>query len=219
MSTTGGWDVRRTVPPSVTPVTVAQAQDWLGVTGDDARLRRMILAATNLAELHMSRAIMTQTWKMTLDEWPGGVVDWWDAWHAVTQSEAGEDVLELPYPPLQSVTSVTTYDVDDTATSITTLTTPSISDYFIVDANAEPGRLVLRSDQAWPADTRIGVMAEIVWVAGYGDDDQDVPEAIKQGIMDMVAWQYEHRGDCDAGGVLEKSGALAWLGPYRIEEV
>ncbi len=210
MALTGIHSIKRTTPPATTPVTVKQAQDWLGVSGDDAILRRLILAATGMAERYMRRALITQTWTMAIDEWPGGVVDWWDAWHAVTQVEGGEDVLELPYPRLQSVTSVTTYDVDDTASSVT------VADYFIVDTNAEPGRLVLRSDQAWPADTRIGVRAEIVYVAGYGSDDADVPDDIKQGLLNLVTWQYEHRGDCDAGSALAKSGATGYLGPHRV---
>lgn len=207
--------LRRTTPPNTTPITVRQAQDWLGLAAgtDDNLLRRLILGMTDIAEKHTKRALITQSWTMSLDEWPGGVVDWWDAWHAVTLETSGDNYLELPYAPLQSVTSVTTYDVDDASTSIT------VGDYFIVDTNAEPGRMVLRSTQSWPVDTRIAVRAEIVYVSGYGDDDADVPYGVKQGILNMVAWQYEHRGDCDAGSVLAKSGALSALAPYRIMEV
>ena len=118
--------------------------------------------------------------------------------------------LELPYPPLQSVTSVTTYDTNDNPTVVT------VADVFIVDTNKEPGRLALRSGQSWPSDTRQVVRIEIIYKVGYGDAAEDVPEDIRMGIINHALWKYEHRGMQGCGTGLLASGAAAEYAEHRI---
>jgi uncharacterized phiE125 gp8 family phage protein len=191
----------RTVDATVEPISVSDVNGWLALNTNPIRTSMLIKTARDRAERYMHRAMNTQSWRMSRDLWPGGSVDWWDAWHAI-RTEAGHYYIELPYAPLQSVTSVKTYDIDDTATTIT------VDDVFIVDTDAQPGRLILRTGQPWPVDTRRGVRVEIVYVAGYGDDPEDVPAEFRQGMLQHVAWMHENRGDEGSGkdGFIE-SGA------------
>jgi uncharacterized phiE125 gp8 family phage protein len=208
----GERGLRRTSEPAALAVSVSDCQSWGNISGDSTYLTLAIKGVTDIAEKYLKQGLITQTWKMSLDRWPGGARDWWDTWHAVRTDQRAV-YLELPYSPLQSITSVTTYDTDDASTSVT------VADYFITDTNAMPGRLCLRSGQPWPTDTRNMVRIEIVYVTGYGNADTDVPEGIRTALMQAVVWMYEHRGDCDAGSAFVKSGAALALRAYKIMDV
>lgn len=212
MLTDGIRGLRRTTEPAALAVSVADCQAWGAITDDTAVLTLMIEGMTDIAEKYMKRALITQKWKMSLDRWPGMQGDWWDMWHSVRGDESGI-WLELPYAPLSAVDSINTYDTSDTATAIT------IADVFLVDTNAEPGRIGLRTGQQWPVDTRNIVRIEINYTNGYGATEASVPQGIKTGLMQAVTWQYEHRGDCDAGSAFVKSGAALALRTYKIMDV
>lgn len=205
--------LRRTTEPKSDPVTVEDLVKHfrLRAFDEDERtyLNGQIPAARGMVERFLGRALITQSWTMTLDAWPGGERDWWDAVHT-PRTTPSSGYLELPYPPLESVTSVTTYDDSDTATAITVAT------YFYVDTNSEPGRLVLRAGQNWPIDTRAGAKGKIIYVAGYGGAGEDVPAQIRLGIMTLALWLYENRGDKVARNPLGSSGAAGILESYRV---
>ncbi len=205
--------LRLTTAPAVEPVTFADIHpDHLKLTGDHERgyIEGLIAAAREEAEQFMRRALIDQSWTLTLDHWPGGSRDWWDDIHTPART-ASDLYLELPYPPLDSVTSINTYDTADVATPVVVATV------FYEDTNTEPGRLVLRSGQSWPIDTRRGGRIEIIYKTGYGVSGADVPEAIKHGIKLHVAWLYEHRGDgmmtMDA---MVQSGAAGRYSGYKV---
>jgi uncharacterized phiE125 gp8 family phage protein len=120
--------------------------------------------------------------------------------------------INLPRPPLQSITSVSTFDDADAET------TYAASNYF-VDTASEPGRLVLRKSAGAPTTTRAANGIKIVFVSGYGDDFSTVPEPMRQGILRTVAWQYQNRGDCDADEAARNSGAQVLWHDYRVLRV
>jgi uncharacterized phiE125 gp8 family phage protein len=109
---------------------------------------------------------------------------------------------------LQSVTSVTAYDDSDQASVF-------LAANYIVDLEREPGRLVLRNGAVWPSATRAANAIEIVFVAGYGDAADAVPEALQTAILHLVAFWYEHRGD-EALSFGVPVGVMALLAPYRL---
>ncbi|NIP96558.1 MAG: hypothetical protein GWO24_25240, partial [Akkermansiaceae bacterium] len=85
-------------------------------------------AARTLAEQVQGRALITQTWDLTLDGWPA------------------KGYFELPRAPLQSITSIKYYDEDDTEATVDSGT-------YFVDIASEPGRVVLNSGESWPSTT------------------------------------------------------------------
>ena len=117
--------------------------------------------------------------------------------------------ITLPYPPLLSVTHVKTYDDNDVAT------TWAASNYF-VDTTSIPGRIVARDGVSLPVATRVANGFEIEFVAGYGDDEADVPETVRTGILIMAAHLHEHRGDDDPAKAAQASGATSY---WRAEKV
>jgi uncharacterized phiE125 gp8 family phage protein len=95
--------------------------------------------------------------------------------------------LRLPKPPLQSVTSIQYYDIDDN---------PAVtvdSSTYLVDADSWPGRIYLRDGQSWPSVTLREIGGVVIqFVAGYGDAD-DVPAPIRQAMQLILSDWYENR--------------------------
>jgi uncharacterized phiE125 gp8 family phage protein len=55
-------------------------------------------------------------------------------------------------------------------------------------------------------------------VAGYGDDAEDVPQAIRQAMMLMIGHWYENREDTLGVGNIQRipQGSEYLLWPYRV---
>lgn len=156
--------------PSGEPVTLAEAKAHLRVdiTDDDVSIAGFIKGAREQFELDTRRALITQTWDLTLDAFPS----------------ASE--LELPLPPLASVTSITYKDVDGNVQTF-----PAAS--YVVDVSELFGRIVLKSGYTWPSTTLWAAGAVVVrFVAGYGAAAA-VPQGAKQAILLLVAYWYENR--------------------------
>lgn len=137
---------------------------------EDALLQDDITAAREYAEEITNRAIGSQKWKLILNDFPD------------------DDFIELPYPPLQSVDSVTY--IDSTGTSATM--SASVSNGYIVDTNSEPGKLFLAYGCSWPSFTAYPYNAvEIIFTCGY--TSSDIPKKTKDAILKMVGALYENR--------------------------
>lgn len=162
------WKV--TTAPAIEPVTAADVKLYARIDGssEDTLIAGFIEAVRGATEKFLGRALINQSITAVLDEWPG-------------------DVIELPRPPLVSVTSVKLVAEDDTTTTYS-------ADNYYVQTKKEPGELVIKFDKTPPTNTdRYHGGYEIEFVAGYGDSVDDVPEAIKLGITMWVADVYENR--------------------------
>jgi len=175
-------------PPAIEPVTLDEAKAHLKVdtADDDALIGALISSARARAEWHMGRALITQGWTLWLDAWP--------------------DVIEVPLPPLQAVTSITAYALNDAAMVLDPAT-------YQVDAASSPARIALKADAAPPVNLRALNAIAVQFTAGYGNAESDVPAPIRQAILEMIAEAYANRGDANAE---MSSPALALLAPYRV---
>ena len=155
-------------PPSAEPVTLADAKLHLKVdtTDDDALITRLIAAARARAEWHTGRALVTQSWIL-----------WRDCW---------SDCVEIPLPPLQAVTAVTTFARDGTPDVLD-------PDLYTVDAASQPARIAFNCIA--PIALRAINAVAIAFDAGYGDTADDVPAPVREAILEIVAELYIHRGD------------------------
>ena len=202
--------LRRTTPPAAEPVTTEELRRHARIAGEEADLAWLITTARERVEAASGRALINQTWTMTIDDWPSGDADWWETLHHLVHED--QVWLELPPSPLAAVpnVTVTTYDNADAPTVIT------VNDYWYVDTASEPGRLVLRSGESWPVDERPGAMGVITYVCGYGATGASVPAELRHAVLLLAAWMYEHRGDESAGDPLVLSGALACLAGRKV---
>lgn len=139
-------------------------------TTEDPKLNALIKTARHKAEELTERALITQTWDWFLDKFPSGN-------------------LEVPKPPLDSVTHVKYYDTSGD------LQTWDSGDYD-VDTDSAPGRISPAYGESYPTARLINNAVNVRFVAGYGDAD-DVPQPIKEGILELVAFLYANRGASD----------------------
>ena len=208
---------RLVTPPAVEPVSVNEAKQHLRLEdedGDDAALLAgLIRSVREFAERFLGRALITQTYLATLDAWPTNhrvEGQWWDGTRdgAVSELSRADRAIELPRPPLQSIELIRTFDDVDQATTFA-------SSNYLVDAISQPGRVVLRNGVAPPVALRAANAIEIQFKAGYGDDPQSVPEAIRLGMLQVIAHLYENRGDETDQAARETPAVTLWQ-PYRI---
>lgn len=190
----------RTVNPYTEPVTLDEVKDHLRmkeINDFDSQLLGLITASREWVESYTARALVQQTWKCYLQDWPTG------------------DEFELPFPPLRSVTAIKYTDSDDDETTWD-------SDEYEVDTDSEPGRIILAYGETWPSTTlHPKNPIEIEFVAGYDDDglspadyQVNIPEAIKNAIKLDIEVRFERPNDAYIKVLQDTRDIL--LAPYRI---
>lgn len=178
--------------PAEEPIALATARLHLkaSTTTEDALITAWIIAAREQAEQFIGRAIITQTWEMSLDAF-------------------GCAEIDIPQPPLQSVTSVKYFDeagVEQTLSSA----------LYHVDARSPLGRIVLDDTASWPTTDVRPNAVNIRFVCGYGLTAA-VPASIKQAMLLMLTDMEQHRGEVVTGTFVKiPHGVEALLSPYRI---
>ena len=178
--------------PATEPITYDEAKLHLRVDTDDEinSIERLIVSARQQAEHETKRALITRTLELGLDCWPARI--------------------ELPHPPLASVTSI---KYVDTAGTLQTL---DPSDY-LVDSYSEPARIVPAYGKVWPLIRHQPNAIVVRYVAGYGAAS-DVPTAIKNWMLLKIGTMYKMRSDVMAGQISALPHADAMLDGYRFVE-
>lgn len=182
--------------PVAEPLSTSEAKSHLRVDAstDDTLIGTLIVAARQHVEAFTRRVLITQTWDIVRNSFPP------------------QSFIDLPLPPLQSVTSVKYKDQDGDESTM------SSSDY-IVDTAVEPGRIVLAWGASWPGVTLYPASPITVrFVAGYGDDADDVPQLVKQAMLMLIGHWYENREAVVVGSISKEielaTSNLLW--PYRV---
>ena len=167
--------------------TIAEIKDLLRVTGadDDAKLEGYVVAATEAIKQRTRQALRTETLRLTLDGFSddqshkrlmalgGGTHDL-----PVSEVFGNPGTVELPFGPVESITSVVTYDRANTASTLTSAA------YGLEDT-----RIYLNDGYTWPSDLRRIGGVEITYVAGFGS--ASVPRPIVEAIGLYVEQLYE----------------------------
>lgn len=165
------------VAPSVEPVTLAEAKLHCKVDGtdDDTLITALIVSARQQAEHRINRALVTQQWELTLDEFPA-------------------DSIDLPNPKLVSVQSVTYLDTSGVRQTLVSTEYQVITDELV-------GRIVPAYDKVWP-DCRVqpGSVA-INHTCGYGDVAA-VPQSIKAWMLMAISTMYNQREGIITGTIV-----------------
>jgi uncharacterized phiE125 gp8 family phage protein len=157
-------------PPVLEPVTLTEvkAQCRIDGTAEDTYLGTLITAAREYCEAIDWRAYLTQTIELWLEAWPH------------------DDEIELPRPPLQSVTSVEYYDVNDAKYTLSPL------DYY-VDTIRVPGAVHLKYLKTWPVTQLRDYNAICVTYKAGATAAANVPAVIKQAMLLLIGHWYENR--------------------------
>lgn len=176
--------------PTSEPISLTEAKSHLRIdtTDDDTLITSLIVAAREYAQGFQNRAFVTQTYELWLDAWP--------------------EYIQIPRPPLQSITSIKYYGTDNIEYTM------APADYF-ADSKSEPGRVVLAYGKSWPSTTlRPANGIVVTFVAGYGAA-ASVPQQVKQAMLLLVSWWYENREAATTGKVSKEIEfavhALLWM--------
>lgn len=154
--------------PASEPITAATAKAHCRVTSsaEDTLFDRLIVAARRHIESAFGLALIDQTHKATLDEWP-----------------VGNELALFPYP-IASLSSVKVWDGSSLAAQ-------TLSNYELVPGR--PARVVVGDGIAFPLPSRSRAGIVVEFVAGYGSAGSDVPDDIIQAMLMLVAHWYENR--------------------------
>lgn len=185
-------------PPSIEPVTIAEALIHLRLEGDAATadtpyVTSLISAARLLCERRAHLAFVTQTYDLWLDQWDGrpwsnlsGYVGW--------SSQAGTTLYNnaylsnqvvFPVGPVQSVSEVNYIGIG------LDQQTWDASNYIV--SPGLPGKLAPVQNVPFPPVASQIDVVQIRVIAGYGDLASAVPELAKSAIKLAVSWLYEKR--------------------------
>lgn len=164
-------------PPQVEPVTDAQMVQALGIgacdstdANDIAYIKSLITAAREYCEDYQNRAFLTQTWEMSLDEFPFYEI-------------------KLPKGNLQSIDEFV-YVTEDLVEHA--LTTPA--DY-LYSRRGIIGRIV--PNVTWTGETLTPLDGvRITFTCGYSTLEM-IPKKTIQAIMLLVNHWYNHRTPLD----------------------
>lgn len=184
---------RLITPPASEPVTLDEAKAYARVSdaADDDLITTLIKAARERVEAITWRAIMPQTWALTLTGFP--------------------DRLRLPYPPFQSVSAVRYFD----ETGIQRVLGSSI---YRVDPDDDSAIIGLAVDQDWPElDSDRPYPVTLEYIAGYADA-ASVPDSIKIATKIIVTHLFNNRELVIVGTSASPMpfSADALLNPYRV---
>jgi len=182
-----------TVAPATEPVSTAEARAWVrqDTTADDSTITILIAAARDWVETHTHRALITQTRRAFIPQWPDD-----------------DAPILLPGGNVSATPSDTVVEYRNDAGTWTVLAT---SEYELEAATEDaPAKIwPSLSAGAWPKLSlglvgddrrRQGVGFEtrgairITYVAGYGLAAA-VPQPLRQAALLHVGWYYDHRNE------------------------
>lgn len=175
--------LRLITPPVALAVSLEAARLSARLDGPEAdvELRQVIGQHTRDAEHETGRALVQQTFRLTLDKFP--------------------PAFRLEHPPILAVEHIKFYD----ANGVRQILHP---DDYLVDAESEPGEIVPAPGRAWPATQGRINAVEVQYSCGYGADDSTVPDEIKGYILSKVAEHFAPAGTPKSeflGGLLDRA--------------
>ncbi len=167
--------------PAVEPVTLVETKVFLRVSdnAEDGFISTLITAARLHIEGTTGRALISQSWRTVHDCWP-----------------QNRQII-LPVAPLMSITQIIVYD---NAGDPTTLSLAQ----FQPENKVSPARIFVPSSIVGLPEMREHNGIEIDYVAGFGATGADVPADLRQALLSLVGYWFEHR---DAV-VIAGSGAI-----------
>lgn len=92
--------------------------------------------------------------------------------------------------------------------------------YDVDCSSGSPGRVMLREGFNWPIHRNFASFI-VEFKAGYGDAGSDVPEALKEGVLQLIAHLYENRGAQEGTPAARRiqnlpAGVAVLLSSYKV---
>jgi len=171
---------------AIEPITLEEAKLHLRIddAADNALITNLIVTARQFVENYTRRTLITTIIEKTYD--------------------VPSYSFSLPSPPLQKVTKIEVVNDAGEKTEVDS----SIYNY---DSSTDlPGRVQLKQGCVWP-DHRGFASFIVTFTAGYGDAPADVPEMLRQAILQVLAHYYEKRQSEEI-----PAGIYTLLAPFKV---
>lgn len=181
--------LRVVVPPSGEVISTADARAHCYVIGtaQDAKLATLVKAAVAHVERWCDRALLPQTWELSLD-----------GFAACIRLTGGE---------VRSVESITYDDGDGAEQTLS----PAV---YRLDASGEPAAITLAAGASWPETSGLSGCVRIRYVVGYADA-ASVPEDLRAGLLLLVGDLFENRQAQQAEALNQNLAVQHLLMPFR----
>lgn len=185
------YSLQETTQPAVLPLSATEVKTYLRIDNDsdDALIENLIAAACKLCERSTGLSLINREISLYMDAWDN-------------------EILPLPSVPVVSVNAIKVYS-SETSSSVY-----SASNYYVDNKNLYNPRIVLKEGPVIPLPGIDVNGIEIQYTAGFGASAEYVPALLKQGMLQVIAYLYEHRGDGE-NNALKNSGASAIFQSYR----
>lgn len=186
----------QTVAPTQEPVSIDDLKLYLRIEhADEDFLLGMLLRASRLdCERFIRKQFLTATWQLKLDDWPTS------------------NIIRVPKPPLQSVSSISYIDADGNPQTLN-------SSVYQVDIISHPGRIMPAFGQVWPTLRGETLNAiTITFLAGWTTPTL-VPDSLRIAIMMLAGDMYEHRENQLEAKVEQNQTVMKLLWHERLLEV
>lgn len=181
--------IKVSVEPTLEPLSDSEIRAYCRVQDDQDLdiLRIMAKSVRQFCEEHTGRAILTQTIELFLDAKDDTEDPLWEGIRTGPYLNYYKNYINLPKGNVQSVTSVKTFNDSDVATTMS-------NTRYYVDTARVPSRIVLRIGETFPTALRVANAIKVEYVAGYSTVAQ-VPEPLRLGMLQHLAYLYDQRGD------------------------
>lgn len=194
-----------TSAPDKYPLTVEEGKEYLNVTldDDDALIESYIDGAVSVVEAFTGRKLIDQTWKMYIRD-------------SFDTDERGR--IEIPFAPLSSLTSIKYLDSSGVSQTWASTEYDVITP---VGPQAMPAYIELAYSKSFPSVRGAWNSVTVEFIAGYGDNSDDVPSAIRNAIRLLLGTYYANRESVVVGVKLEPIELVgvvkSLLMPFRVE--
>lgn len=185
--------------PLTEPISLLEARNHLKLREDDEVPEEEILSFITVArekvENETRRALITQSWEAVSACFP---VD-------------SSCPIELELPPLQSVTSVKYIDIDGVEQTWD-------ASLYQVNTKSTPGLILPVFGELYPETGNAINAVTIEFIAGYGDDGQDVPAPLRHAMKLIIGELYSRREEAVMGAqiITVPLSVSNLISPYRI---
>lgn len=194
-------DIVLVTPPAQEPITVNQvkAQSRIFIAADDDYINTITIPSARASvEDELRRALITQTWLLKMDGFPG---------FNPRYESHGYPTIILPKPPCQSIVEFTYRDTSGVLQTLVQCnpdgTTPDGQFYgyqFDPGSETQPGRLLPPWARPWPPSRRMPMAVQVTFNSGYGPYGSPatwisggIPPAIIHAMLLQAAHLYANR--------------------------
>jgi uncharacterized phiE125 gp8 family phage protein len=173
-------------PPKIEPLTLGEVKSYLKVdyeedTEEDAYIQSLITVAREWCETYQRRSYITQTWELSLQQFP---IEHTDTLSDYSQSK----IIEIPKGTLQSINSFTYKDLYGNEKTLVENVDYIVGKRGILGKVCPPYAKIFPVTPLWPLDPIV-----INFTCGYGDDGSKVPTKVKQAMKLLISHWYENR--------------------------